>query len=344
MKQLFSFLLILSCICCSTKRNLPDVSAIKVDLKTTRFEQSFFAIDTSKMDASIQHLFEQHKGFSQDFLFNILGTPNHPDSVMHDAKLFFATYKSIYTEAEKVFANFSATEASIKEGLQYVHYYFPSYLLPTKLYTFVGPLNSYASIITPSNELAVGLQLYLGKNYSVYQSEEVQVMYPAYISRRFDKAFIPTNCMKNIIDDLFLNLQKQKKGQQLVEQMIEEGKRLYLLDAFLPNEADSIKTGYTNNQLKACMANEKNIWSFFVQSDLLYQNDPSQISSFVNDGPNTPEFGEACPGNIGLFVGWQIVKKWMEKQPDATKDKTVLTKLIQSAPKTIFDEAKYKPH
>ena len=85
-------------------------------------------------------------------------------------------------------------------------------------------------------------------------------------------------------------------------------------------------------------ASEKNIWAYFVESDLLYQTDPTQINQYVNDGPNTSELGEKSPGNIGQFVGYQIAKKWMEKN-----DKIGLDKLITTPAKQIFDEAKYRP-
>jgi len=120
--------------------------------------------------------------------------------------------------------------------------------------------------------------------------------------------------------------------------MIESGKRMYLLDQLMPGTPDSIKTGYTQKQLDGCYESEKNIWSFFVQNDLLFKTDPNLNRDYINDGPNTPALGEASPGNIGQFVGWQIVKKWMDKNITVTLDA-----LMNKNAKEIFDEAKYKP-
>jgi hypothetical protein len=88
------------------------------------------------------------------------------------------------------------------------------------------------------------------------------------------------------------------------------------LEFFLPNLADTLLTGYTGPQLAACRASEKGIWSFFVQNDMLYSTDPSFTRDYLNEGPGTPALGEQAPGNIGQFCGWQIVKKWMQKQQD----------------------------
>ena len=106
----------------------------------------------------------------------------------------------------------------------------------------------------------------------------------------------------------------------------------------LPNTAESIKTGYTQQQLDGCYKNENAIWSYFVQANLLFEREPSVVSPYVTDGPKTQEISEAAPGNIGQFVGWQIVKKWMTANP-----KTPLEQLMQMPTTTIFNDAGYKP-
>ncbi len=121
-------------------------------------------------------------------------------------------------------------------------------------------------------------------------------------------------------------------------QMIQAGKRLYIVDHLMPETADTLKTGYTEKQLKGSYENEATIWSFFVQKDLLFVNDPAVVRDYMNDAPSTQAFGAESPGAIGQFVGWQIVKKWMDKQNDLSFDE-----LIQTDPKTIYAEAKYKP-
>ncbi len=311
---------------------MPDVSGTQVTLQTQRFEKDFFSMDTLAIETSLQHLNTLHPGFTQDFLYNILGTS--PDSAVKDVRLFSSSYRSMYLSSQEKIKDFTAVEAEIKKGLQFVQYYFPSYKLPTKLITFIGPLNSFGNIITP-NALAVGLQMYLGRDYPLYLSEVGQQMYPMFISRRFEPAYIPVNCIKNIIDDMYPN---NDAGQPLVEQMVEAGKRQYLLDLFLPETADTLKTGYTALQLQGCYDSEKNIWSFFVQNDLLYNNDPNLTRDYITDGPSTPALGDASPGNIGQFVGLQIVRKWMEKKKDISPDI-----LMKTPAKQIFDEAKYKP-
>lgn len=320
------------CLSCNSGQKTPDISAIDVPLTTVRYEQSFFAIDTLRLDVSLQKLAGQEPLFTQDFLYNILATT--PSTAAKDVPQFLSAYQSMYKQTNTQFASIKTEEAAIKQGLKYVKYYFPDYKLPTKLITFIGPINSFGNIIT-IDALAIGLQMYLGKNDPIYVSEEGQSLYPNYVSRRFDPSYMATNCMKNILDDMF---PLQDAGAPLCEQMVEAGKRLYFLKQVQPNLPDSIVTGYTAAQLEGCYKSEKDIWSFFVQNNLLYQKDPSLIGDYMMDGPNTAVFGDASPGFIGQFVGYRIVEAWLQKNKALTLDK-----VMRTPAKIIFEQAKYKP-
>lgn len=319
-------------VSCSSRPKTPDVSDIQVPLKVIRFDTAFFSIDTLHSAAGLQRLYNQHPGFTQDFLYNILGTS--PDSAVKDVPRFISSYHAFFTASQQLYSDTKATEAAIKKGLQFVHHYFPAYPLPKQLIFFIGPINSFGNIITRDG-LAIGLQLYLGKDYPMYLTDAGQQMYPRFISRRFEPAYIPVNSMKNIIDDIYPD---SSPGHALIERMIESGKRQYLLSLLLPDTPDSLRTGYTKQQLDGCYESEKNIWSFFVQNDLLFNIDPNTARDYMNDGPNTPAFGDASPGNIGQFVGTQIVKKWMKNNSAVTPDQ-----LMKIPARRIFEEAHYKP-
>jgi len=160
-------------------------------------------------------------------------------------------------------------------------------------------------------------------------------LYPAYISRKFTPEYIPVNSIKNVIDDLFPDRSSDKT---LVEQMIEKGKRIYLADKLMPHLHDTLKKGYTKTQLDGCYKNEGLIWNYFIRNGLVYNNDPTLIKNYVGEGPSTPEFGEGSPGNIGLFVGWQIVKKFMEYNESMPRGE-----MMNVEPKQLFEQSKYRP-
>lgn len=347
MKKMFVLLTaIISLAACKSNKKIPDVSKVIIDLKVERFEKDFFALDTNtaKLDAGLQQIFQKYKEFAADYLYNIIGSEPVPDSVLRKAKQILLDYKNVNTDVNRIYKDADDITVKVKEGFTFIKYYFPNYKLPTTLVTYIGPWDALfmlsnksggSSIMRDGDKMGIGLQLLMGKDYGIYKEDGFKSIYPDYVSRRFDKAYIAVNCVKVIIDDMYPD---QTAGKPLIEQMVEAGKRLYLLDAFLPNTADTLKTGYTAEQLKGCYENEVNIWSLFVNNDLLYASDPSYTKDYMNDGPNTTALGEKSPGLIGHFIGWQIVKKWMEKN-----DTKSLADLMKTPAKQIFEEAKYKP-
>lgn len=320
--------------CGDSKPKPPDVSNIKADLQVVRFDEAIFQLDTTQLDQGLDQLFRAHPGFTKDYLYNILGVPSQPDSTKKALTTFIRTYAPMYRDSRKQWSALDPQLAEISQALKYVKHYFPKYPLPSRLYVFMGPINSFGNIIT-ADGLAAGVQLYMGKDYPTYLTEEGQVLYPYFISRKFDKAYLAVNCVRNIIDDLYPN---NSVGAPLVAQMVEAGKRAVLLDYLLPKTADTLKMGYTEKQWKGCLKNESTIWSFFMNGDLLYATDPNLVNPYMNDGPNTAALGPDSPGFIGLFCGKRIVEAWMKKHPE-----TSVQDMMQTDAAKIFRESKYKP-
>jgi uncharacterized protein YjaZ len=107
----------------------------------------------------------------------------------------------------------------------------------------------------------------------------------------------------------------------------------------LPSLHDSLKTGYSADQLKWCEQNEAKIWAFFIERKLLFSADPSEYVKYVNDGPTTSGFPPESPGKIGAWIGYRIVKAYMDKNNDIT-----LSGLLkeQDAVK-VLEKSSYKP-
>lgn len=345
MKIAGTLITVLVLLAACTGRKGPDVSKIDIKLEQVRFEKDFFALDTNNLPAGLQALSAKHPQFLQDYLINILGLPPQPDSsgnYFKAIKAFLHDYRPVLDSASRQFEAMDKPVEEIRQGLRYVKYYFPQYKTPTTFITYIGPMDAYfeastagySDVLTNAG-LASGLQLHMGADFSMYKSEMGLALYPAYISRRFSPQTISVNAIRNIIDDLY---PEQLRGLPLVDQMVEKGKRLYLLDLFMPETADTLKLGYTAAQLKGCEANEGRIWNFFTMNNLLLNTDPAVVKSYLSEGPQTQELGDGSPGYIGLYTGWQIVKAYMDKNPDLKPED-----LLRTNPRKIYEGAKYRP-
>ena len=159
---------------------------------------------------------------------------------------------------------------------------------------------------------------------------------PLYRSRRFSKEYIISDVMKLIADDIFPD---KSNTRPLIEQMIEKGKHWWLIDKFLPEDPEHIKTGYTKEQIDWCRENEGLIWTYIIKNENLYTVDPVSIQNYIGEAPFTQGFSqEDSPGNIGPWIGWQIVKKFVGNNPGMKPEE-----VMKASPKQVLEDSKYKP-
>ena len=336
MRLLICLLTLLSFFSCKNKKNIPDVSDIKITLTTKRFEKELFSLDTNQLSAQLDPLVSSYPDFGEIFLQNIIGADPQwsSDTTAEYVKGFVSAYKTVFDTSENIFSDFSPYEREIKYALQFVKYYFPNYKVPEKIITYIGPIDGYGDILA-ENVFIIGLHHHLSRRYSLYQSMKFQETYPKYISQRFEPDYIAINCMKNIILDIY---PEKNNESSLIDKMVEKGKRLYVLSQLLPHYDEYKLIGYTEKQLKNCYKHEANIWDLFLQNNLLQITDYNIQKNYIGEGPKTQELGDESPGNIGSFVGWQIVKKYMDKNPKLSP-----ADLMKSDDEIIFQSVKYKP-
>jgi hypothetical protein len=340
--SVFLFLTILLAACTS-KKDVPNVSDIKVNLAVERFDEDFFSLDTIAIEKALSNLTIKYPALLPVFLQNIVG-------VNDDAgvKTFYRLYKPVFDSTQKVYKNFEPVKADIEQAFRYVKYYFPSYKTPAKLVPIVGPMNSLNDMakmangdLTPNfigpDFIGISLQFYLGKNFSLYNNEYfINNVSPLYRSRRFSKEYIVADIMKLVADDIFPD---KSSTRPLIEQMIEKGKQWWLIDKFLPEVPEHIKTGFSKEQIEWCRENEGLIWSYIIKNEDLYTVNPITIQTYIGEAPFTQGFSqELSPGNIGPWIGWQIVKKYANKNSGMKPED-----VMKSLPKQILEEAKYKP-
>jgi hypothetical protein len=331
---------------CNNTSNAPDTSGIKLALRVERFDKDFFNADSNSMMNALPALQKKYPGFLPIFINYILGLgPLKPDNpaAFEGSKRFLHLTKPLYDSVQKQYAGTDELLNEFENALRYVKLYFPSYKTPDKIIMLVGPIDGLAQMGTDHSTnfigpdfLGISLQFYLGRNFSAYNDEYfVNNVAPRYRSRRFEKPYIVPDAMKLVADDLFPD---QTTGKPLIEQIIEKGKQWWLLDKFLPQTADSLKTGYTQKQLVWCKINEGLIWNYIVTNENLYTVDPTSIQTYIGEAPTTQNMPEQSPGNIGVWIGWQIVKKFVSENPSLSTEQ-----VMKSDAKKILEEAKYKP-
>lgn len=241
----------------------------------------------------------------------------------------------VFDSVNKTFSN-----SDFKEDLSRLfgryHYYYPNDLIP-HIYLYSSALqNIYEPVIYGRYEgmMFIGLDGFLGGKSRFYQMEQV---YPYMAEHMNPEALMPAVAAA-IADEITPFNPRQ---QTLVDLMIDEGKKLVVADALLPNTPDELKIAFTKESLDWAEENEAEIWNYFVEQDMLFDSDTSLRQRFLEPGPFSKfnnEIEAESPGRIGAWVGWMICRSYLKRHPERS-----LQQFLNEDTRIIFKESKYKP-
>ena len=93
-------------------------------------------------------------------------------------------------------------------------------------------------------------------------------------------------------------------------------------------------------QIEYCEAQEKNMWTYLIEEEVLFSSDKNDYQrNYFNEGPFTAPFGNDSPPRTGAWIGWQIVRKYMNANPEVT----IHDLLKDEDHQTIFQKSGYRP-
>lgn len=329
-KKIFFFLSVLIFISVSCKNKSRkfdvDISEINIkDVKIKRYEKALFSIDTNNLKSELKDLSNEYKIFlNVDF-----------DDKSNLMQIYdFITDKKIIELNDSCFKKYPDLidiEKETTTAFKYFKYYFPDNNIP-EVYTYISNFDFENQIIFNNTDLIIALDMYLGKDFKTYQVYGI----PKYKILWYNKQSIVRDCFKTIAE---YNLNGMTRNKTLLDFMVVKGKVLYFLDAILQSTKDEIKINYTKEQLQWCQENEAAIWAFIIEGNFLYSNDYLKINKFINEGPFTSYFSQESPARTGWFIGWQIVKSYMNHNKNIT-----LSQLFkENDSQKILINSKYKP-
>jgi hypothetical protein len=125
----------------------------------------------------------------------------------------------------------------------------------------------------------------------------------------------------------------------VLAEMVGYGKAFYFTKQMVPCTPDSILIWYTAQEMEGVRKNQDVVWVHFVENEILYETNHMVKRKYIEDRPKTYEIGDECPGRIGTWVGWEIVKKYMQEHPEVQLPQL----MANTNSKEIFAKSRYKP-
>jgi gliding motility-associated lipoprotein GldB len=331
------FLICLAALSCNSKKSV-DISNIKLNIPIERFDQELSGLNSDSISEIAPVLRKKYTWFYDDYMEKMVGAGPTWDTVYYTnlrSILRNKDYLELSSTVAQTFPSLEKQQLELNQAFRYIKYYYPKQKFP-RLISFISGF----AVQTPigNDYIGIGLDMFLGKNGDRFYPALRQSI-PQYISRRFNPENISPRVIEAFIrEEMFLENDAERT---LISKMVYNGKILYFMDSVLPAITDILKIGYSTEQLEWCKENEAGIWAYFLENDLLFESDYMKIQRYLSEAPFTPGLGEnsSSAPKLGVWTGWQIVRQYMEKNPDISVQQLMLEKDAQK----ILAGSKYKP-
>jgi len=342
------------CASCKNGDSAPDVSNIKINLQTRRFDKDLYSLNVQHLGAGLNKLKEKYPDFLDYYLDTLMaygihgnysdtaaGIQRNPKDTLRPSlhnDLTFKDFTNLEDTILKHYPDNKDLDQELAKAFANAKYYLPDFAVPNIIYVNMA-LSKWATFPLDKKTLCIGLDMFLGDQFPYYRSVGV----PSYMDAHFRRSYLPVSVFSTLYQTIHPFADEDKT---LLDLMIQRGKEQYFLHKVLPGTSDSVLFGFTTQQLKWCGENEATIYNFFIHQNLLYSRVGHNITPYIKDGPFAKDMESPSdpvkytPGNVGTWLGYRIVCAWMQQNP-TTNLATLLSQPIDA--QSFLDKAQYRP-
>lgn len=292
-----------------------EIAKIPVEVELTRFDERFAGATSDSLEP-----------LKKEFPF--LFPSEYPDEVWIE-KMTDTIQLELNKEVADEFPDLDDIEQELHQLFQHIKYYFPETELP-EVVTLTSDVDYRNKAVWTQDVLLISLDTYLGEDHHFYMG----------IQEFLKKNFKRDQILPDVVAAFAETVVPRPESRTFLAHMIYYGKILYLKDRLIPFRTDAEKIGYTENEFDWAGANEEQVWRYFVDKQLLFETDSQLQTRFLFPAPFSKfylQLDNQSPARLGQYVGWQIVRKYMER------NEVDLKQMLTTDAETIFNESNYKP-
>ena len=264
--------------CSSNNNEVVDVSGIDVEFSVNRYEVDFYRANQGSLPLlknKYPYLFP--RSFSDSLAISKMSNKEELD---------------LFNETQKLYSDISDLELELMSLFKHIKYYNPKFKSPN-ITTMISDIDYNSSVIYTDSLLLISLDVYLGKEHEFYSD------YPKYIKENNTKENIIVDIANSISENQILPI----TSRSFIGKMVYEGKKMYLLDLYLPTISDKLKIGFLDQKLAWAVTNEEENWKYFIERKLLFSTDTKLNKRFLDNAPFSKFYLEndnQSPGRIGV--------------------------------------------
>ncbi len=326
-------ILLITYSCKNENRFEFDYEKELVDVEIHRLDLAMIDLDTVNLINSIKTIYQDYPNCFKLYIENF-ETVDFQDtlSISNSINHFInhPIVKDINEAVLHTFSEIGSIEEEISIAYTYLKHYFPGLQLPEIFFYTSGIANSFLY----SDDLSLiglGSDFYLGSDFTHYQDYIYDYLIPH---------LTPENLSVDLLFTILLNNFPFDSDQnRLIDEMIYQGKIRYLLSVIMPNRMDSEVLSFTKNQDIWAKQYEKESWEAIVVNKHLFSKENLIISKYLENAPFTAPISQDSPGRMGEWIGFHIVKKYMDKNRNISLPEL----MMQNNYQYILENSSYNP-
>ena len=325
---------------------LPADPGPPVDLTVRRFDEALHALDTTVLDAeaeralgagagaeggsdnqevpargTLQNLVDEYGPFADIYFTHLVPIRRGDLSPSEQAAALaaFRRYPLTHGIDSIVAARFQDGEEltplieDFEEALTYYHYYLPRAGVPDSLTVYYSPFE-LAAFLYGDGELAVGLDFFLGPDFDYQAVNPNEEIFSDYLTRTYTPEHFTTKLLRVLLDDYA----PRPRAGRLLDYLVSEGKKLYLLRQLQPDVPAHVVFEVTPEQMEWLEGNESEIYFYLQEEDALYTTDTQRIRKYTQPAPTSQGMPRESPGGAVNYLGYRIVADYLENNPEVT--------------------------
>ena len=198
-----------------------------------------------------------------------------------------------------------------------------------------------AFVIPKEKVIIVQQEKYIGGNLALLQTNPLNEYIHNWTVNGYRKEFLKRDIVEAWLEQSFFPRKKDEQAD-VIHEAVRFGKILYFLNAAFPTMSEDCILRYSPSKKEWAKNEEKAIWAYLVENELLFQSNDKTIMGLFSEGPFTPNLAKDdkndSPDRIGKFIGFRMVQEFMQ---DMASENFGLDKLMATSAEEIYKS--YKP-
>ena len=284
-----------------------------IDIKIVRYDKLIYEATAMNSFLALQKMNTKHPQATKILIEEVLDLGEVNSSRVNEQLCDFysdSLLVKLMEDALEKFKDMSGIEKQLTHGFRALKKELPSITIP-KVYAQISALNQ--SVVVGNNLLGFSIDKYMGEDYPLYKK--------FYYSHQ-RKSMAP----ENIVPDCFMYylvgqypFMWKKEHRTLFDLIIYRGKLAWIIEKIFDKDmSGKFSLGYCEEDIEWCNKNKEKIWGWMLDSQYLHSNNPMIIRSYIHNSQPIMFRGKQLPPSFGIWLGIQIVDKYMKKHKEFT--------------------------